>query len=55
MTALAGSGRGESPPDEGRARLLTLSDGIYAVAMTILVLDLNVPDLPAGPSGADLA
>jgi uncharacterized membrane protein len=49
------SGKDEGPSDEGRARLLTLSDGIFAVAMTLLVLDLHVPDLPAGSTGADLA
>jgi len=29
-------------------RLLTLADGIFAIAMTLLVLDLRLPDAPAG-------
>lgn len=33
-----------SPQLYPRARLETLSDGIYAVAMTLLVLDLRLPD-----------
>ena len=37
------------------ARLLTLSDGVFAIAMTLLALDLKVPsDLGQHPSDADL-
>ncbi|MEU4345851.1 TMEM175 family protein [Streptomyces sp. NPDC023838] len=38
-------------------RLSALSDGIFAVAMTLLVLDLHVPEIPdahgAGPLWSD--
>jgi uncharacterized membrane protein len=32
------------PEDNSLARLLTLADGIFAIAMTLLALDLTVPD-----------
>jgi uncharacterized membrane protein len=35
-------------------RLAALSDGIFAVAMTLLVLDLRVPAAEAVHSGDDL-
>src|SRR5436309_12266209 len=36
-------------------RLAALSDGIFAVAMTLLVLDLRIPEVPEGlsPSAAE--
>lgn len=37
------------------ARMEALSDGIFAVAMTLLVLDLHVPDLSRGGSPGGLA
>ena len=36
-------------------RLLTLADGIFAIAMTLLVLDLRLPDAPAGDLATRLA
>lgn len=35
-----------SDPD----RVLTLTDGVFAIIITILVLDLKVPDLGSGQS-----
>jgi len=35
-------------------RLLTLADGIFAIAMTLLVLDLRLPDTPVGDLAARL-
>lgn len=32
------------------ARLETLSDGIFAVAMTLLILDVKLPQIPHGAS-----
>jgi uncharacterized membrane protein len=37
-----------------KARLETLSDGIFAVAMTLLVLDIKVPPLPHPATSAQL-
>lgn len=34
----------ESPYAESPARLVALSDGIYAIAMTLLVLDVSIPE-----------
>ncbi|WP_042381103.1 TMEM175 family protein [Streptacidiphilus melanogenes] len=40
-----GSGHGSERDAEGSPeRLIALSDGIYAIAMTLLVLDVQVPD-----------
>ncbi|MEJ2865893.1 TMEM175 family protein [Actinomycetospora flava] len=43
---------GES--DNSLGRLLALSDGVFAISMTLLALDLRVPDL-ATPDNASLA
>ncbi|MEU7136473.1 TMEM175 family protein [Streptomyces sp. NPDC046261] len=34
----------EAPGAESSERLVALSDGIYAIAMTLLVLDVSIPD-----------
>ena len=36
------------------ARLETLTDGIFAIAMTILVLNIRLPDLAGSPTAGDL-
>jgi uncharacterized membrane protein len=38
------------PTDNSLGRLLTLSDGIFAIAMTLLALDLQVPDVGSHPT-----
>ena len=35
-------------------RLLALSDGVIAIAITLLVLDINIPTIPAGSTVAVL-
>lgn len=38
----------ETPTFEiGKSRIETLSDGIFAIVMTLLILELHVPNLPA--------
>lgn len=47
----------QSSPEQGviaRHRLEAFSDGIYAVAVTLLVLELRVPELPTGADDAAL-
>ena len=43
-----------TPEDNSAGRLLTLADGVFAIAMTLLALDLKVPDLAAHASNATL-
>jgi uncharacterized membrane protein len=40
--------------DNSLGRLLALSDGVFAIAMTLLALDLRLPDLGTDPSDAQL-
>src|SRR5215207_1248236 len=40
--------RGHDP-----TRVLTLSDGVFAIILTLLVLEIHVPDLAQGQSLAD--
>ncbi|HET7093336.1 MAG TPA: TMEM175 family protein, partial [Thermomicrobiales bacterium] len=45
---------GSSPRPLSPARLSALTDGIFAIAMTLLVLNLTVPELPAATAAAQL-
>jgi uncharacterized membrane protein len=45
---------GDEALDNSLGRLLALSDGIFAIAMTLLALDLRLPDLGAGATDAQL-
>jgi uncharacterized membrane protein len=38
------SSNGEAGRD--RDRIVNLSDGVFAIAITLLVLDIKVPDIP---------
>jgi uncharacterized membrane protein len=53
-TIAEGDEPGEPPSDNSLGRLLALSDGIFAIAMTLLALDLRLPDLGTDPSDAQL-
>ena len=53
-TIAEGDERDEPASDNSLGRLLALSDGVFAIAMTLLALDLRLPDLGAHPSDAQL-
>ena len=42
------------PGDIGQQRIEALSDGLYAIALTLLVLELKLPSLGHGATNADL-
>jgi uncharacterized membrane protein len=47
------NGRGTTPDDDRAhdpTRVLALSDGVFAIAITLFVLELQVPDLASGQS-----
>jgi uncharacterized membrane protein len=44
----------DRPADNSLGRLLTLSDGIFAISMTLLALDLQVPNIGSHPSDESL-
>jgi uncharacterized membrane protein len=46
---------GESRPGQELARMLALSDGVFAIAITLLVLQLTVPEISSGAVAAKLA
>ena len=49
-----GSGDRSRAEDNSVGRVLTLSDGVFAIAMTLLSLDLKIPDLSGRASDAQL-
>jgi uncharacterized membrane protein len=53
-TIAEGDEPNEPASDNSIGRLLALSDGVFAIAMTLLVLDLRLPDLGADPSDVQL-
>ncbi|WP_405606959.1 TMEM175 family protein [Streptomyces sp. NBC_01511] len=44
----------EARDERGIGRLFTLCDGVFAIAMTLLALDLRVPDIGGNPGDAAL-
>src|SRR3954466_9500257 len=43
-----------APGDIGKQRMEALSDGLYAIALTLLVLELNLPSLAEAATNGDL-
>ncbi len=37
-----------------RDRIINLSDGVFAIAITLLILDIRVPDIPENMVGSEL-
>ena len=53
-TIAEGDEPSEPASDNSIGRLLALSDGVFAIAMTLLALDLRLPDLGAHPDDSQL-
>jgi uncharacterized membrane protein len=51
MTAVGDTGREAS---RDRDRIVNLSDGVFAIAITLLVLDIQVPDIPENMVATEL-
>jgi uncharacterized membrane protein len=43
-----------TPPEIGKNRIEALSDGIFAIVMTLLILELHVPSLPASAANVEV-
>ncbi len=48
----AGERRAEA--DRGLDRIVNLSDGVFAIAITLLILDIRVPEIPEGMVATEL-
>jgi uncharacterized membrane protein len=47
-------GTGEREAARDRDRIVNLSDGVFAIALTLLVLDIRVPNIPESVVGSEL-
>lgn len=47
-------GTGEREATRDRDRIVNLSDGVFAIALTLLVLDIRVPNIPENVVAAEL-